>query len=152
MVARSVRSFFDEPRNASLMDRLAAAGVCTQVVDVAAASAVKPLSGSTYVITGTLDSMSRDQASDRITALGGKVAGSVSAKTHFVVAGAELSELLWKLREHGVDRGGERAAIGNLPEAARGDDRVGIALTRPHRGEHVLGDLAGDGSVTDAGQ
>ena len=102
VVARSVRSFFDEPRNASLMDRLAAAGVCTQVVDVAAAAAVKPLSGSTYVITGTLDSMSRDEAKAKLEELGAKVAGSVSKKTAAVIVGRDAGSKADKAKALGV--------------------------------------------------
>jgi DNA ligase (NAD+) len=102
VVARSVRSFFDEPRNASLMDRLAAAGVCTQVVDVSAATAVKPLSGTTYVITGTLDSMSRDDAKAKLEALGAKVAGSVSKKTTAVIVGRDAGSKADKARALGV--------------------------------------------------
>ena len=109
VVARSVRSFFDEPRNASLMDRLAAAGVCTQVVDVAAAAAPKPLSGRTYVITGTLDSMSRDDAKAQLEALGAKVAGSVSKKTDALIVGRDAGSKAEKAKALGVPQLDEAA-------------------------------------------
>jgi len=111
VVARSVRSFFDEPRNASLMDRLAAAGVCTQVIDVAAASAVKPLSGTTYVITGTLDSMSREDAKAKLEALGAKVAGSVSKKTAAVIVGRDAGSKADKAKALGVPELDEAAFL-----------------------------------------
>ena len=72
---QSVRAFLDEPANAALIDRLAAAGV--RMEDEAAADApagVQPLAGQTFVITGTLDAMSREEAAEAIERLGGKVA------------------------------------------------------------------------------
>ena len=111
VVARSVRSFFDEPRNASLMDRLATAGVCTQVVDVSATAAVKPLSGSTYVITGTLDSMSREEAKEKLEALGAKVAGSVSKKTTALIVGRDAGSKADKAQSLGVPQLDEAAFL-----------------------------------------
>jgi DNA ligase (NAD+) len=103
VVARSVRSFLDEPRNAALLDRLAAAGV--RMEDDAgddAPPAVQPLAGQTYVITGTLDAMSREAAAEAIVALGGKVSSTISRKTTGLVVGRDAGSKLDKARALGV--------------------------------------------------
>jgi DNA ligase (NAD+) len=101
VVAASVREYFDEPRNRQLVARLREAGVKT-VGRKSASGAVGPLSGKTFVLTGTLSAMSRDEAGGAIEALGGKVSGSVSRKTACVVAGADPGSKLEKARELGV--------------------------------------------------
>jgi DNA ligase (NAD+) len=101
VVARSVREFFDEPRNRTLMERLQAAGVRAESVATAAAGPT-PLEGKTFVLTGTLESMSRDDAQAAIERLGGKVAGSVSRKTSYLVVGGDAGSKLDKARELGV--------------------------------------------------
>ena len=103
VVARSVRSFFDAPGNATLMDRLAHAGV--RMEDEAPAAGRHgpgPLAGKTYVITGTLESMSREAATEALQALGAKVSGSVSKKTTGVIVGADAGSKLEKARAAGV--------------------------------------------------
>jgi DNA ligase (NAD+) len=103
VVGRSVRAFLDEPRNAELVDRLAAAGV--RMEDEASADAepaMRALTGQTFVITGTLASMSREAAAEAIEQLGGKVSGSISRKTSGLVVGAEPGSKLEKARALGV--------------------------------------------------
>jgi DNA ligase (NAD+) len=106
VVAASVRDFFDAPQNRALVDRLRAAGVNfgSETDRHAAAPAVggAPLAGKTFVLTGTLPSMSREDARAAIEARGGKVSGSVSRKTAFLVAGAEPGSKLDKARELGI--------------------------------------------------
>ncbi len=104
VLAESVRSYLDEPRNRELIDRLRAKGVNMEVpADQRAPRApAGPLTGKTYVITGTLAAMSRDDATTAIERLGGKVAGSVSRKTAAVIVGAEAGSKAEKARELGV--------------------------------------------------
>jgi DNA ligase (NAD+) len=103
VVAAHVHHFMQQPHNREVIQHLRDAGVQWPVQSRRSGSGEGPLSGKTFVLTGTLDSMSRDQASDRITALGGKVSGSVSKKTHYVVAGAEAGSKLKKAQELGVE-------------------------------------------------
>jgi DNA ligase (NAD+) len=104
VLAESVRSWFDEPRNRQLIDRLRAAGVRMEVPPEERASRGQegPLTGKTYVLTGTLQSMTRDQATAAIERLGGKVAGSVSRKTTAVIVGADAGSKAEKAGELGV--------------------------------------------------
>jgi DNA ligase (NAD+) len=101
VVARSIRAFFDEPRNRQVVTKLAAAGVNMQG-DADASAAPGALAGKTFVLTGTLVAMTREEAAAAIARLGGKVTSSVSRKTSYVVAGAEPGSKLEKARELGV--------------------------------------------------
>lgn len=100
VVAGSIRSFLDDPMNVELIEQLRAAGVTwpEHVVE----HRPKPFAGKTFVLTGTLPTLTRDEAAEKIEAAGGKVAGSVSKKTHYVVAGAEAGSKLAKAEELGV--------------------------------------------------
>src|SRR5262245_54355076 len=104
VLAESVRSWFDEPRNRELVDRLRTAGVRTEVPEEErkAAAAPRPLAGRTYVITGTLASLTREQATEALERLGAKVAGSVSKKTTGVIVGIEAGSKADKARQLGV--------------------------------------------------
>lgn len=99
-VAHSIRQFFDEPRNRELVERLRSAGL--RFTHQRKVKQGGPLDGLTFVLTGTLPNLSRDEAKARIEAAGGKVTGSVSKKTDFVVAGEEAGSKLDKARTLGV--------------------------------------------------
>ena len=103
VVAAHVHHFFQQSHNREVIDQLREQGVNWPVQKKRASENAGTLQGKTFVITGTLDSMSRDEAGDRITALGGKVSGSVSKKTSYVVVGAEPGSKLQKAQELGVD-------------------------------------------------
>ncbi|HJS46520.1 MAG TPA: NAD-dependent DNA ligase LigA [Gemmatimonadales bacterium] len=100
-IARAVAEFFGEPRNRRLLERLAAAGV-DPVESHASAAAGGPLAGTTYVLTGTLPTLARAEATARIEGAGGHVSGSVSRKTTAVVAGPDAGGKLEKARALGV--------------------------------------------------
>ena len=100
-VAHSLRTFFDQAHNREVVAQLRACGVHWEE-GAPAERAAQPLAGMTLVLTGTLPTLSRDQAKDLIEAAGGKVAGSVSKKTSYVVAGAEAGTKLDKARELGL--------------------------------------------------
>ena len=99
ITADCVLDYFSHPQNRSLCERLAAAGLLTEAT---AAPTGDKLAGLTFVLTGTLPDMSRDEASALIRAAGGKVVGSVSKKTSFVVAGEEAGSKLTKAQALGV--------------------------------------------------
>jgi DNA ligase (NAD+) len=89
VLAEAVRTWFDEPRNAALIERFHAAGVKMAGERKTAPAGPQPLAGKSYVITGTLASMSREEAQAKLEALGAKVTGSVSKKTTALIVGAE---------------------------------------------------------------
>ena len=104
VIAQSVHDWFRNPRNQALIERLRAAGLnFASATTPAAASADSPVAGKTFVLTGTLPTLKRDEAAARIEAAGGKVSGSVSKKTDYVVAGEEAGSKLKKAQELGVE-------------------------------------------------
>ncbi len=121
VVAQSLRNFFDQPHNREVVEQMRACGVTwaeKEFVHVPPskqdlnritapdmdlpALAVGPFTGKTVVLTGTLPTLSRDEAKDKLEAAGAKVAGSVSKKTDFVIAGAEAGSKLEKAIELNV--------------------------------------------------
>jgi DNA ligase (NAD+) len=122
VVARSIHTFFAQAHNREVVAQLRAAGITwTEHEPSAAADAASlPLAGKILVLTGTLPTLGRDEAKALIEAAGGKVTGSVSKKTHFVVAGEEAGSKLDKARELGIsvlDEAGLQALL-----AAPADD------------------------------
>jgi len=103
VVAASVRAFADEPHNRELLARLAAAGVNMASQLPEPTSDAGPLAGKTFVLTGTLASMTREEATAALEQLGAKVASAVSKKTSYVVAGADAGSKLEKARQLGVE-------------------------------------------------
>jgi DNA ligase (NAD+) len=104
VVAESIRSFAEEPRNRAVVAKLAAAGVNMESQQPPPGTgSAGPLAGQTFVLTGTLTAMSRDEAAAAIERLGGKVSGSVSRNTRFLVVGADAGSKLEKARALGVE-------------------------------------------------
>jgi DNA ligase (NAD+) len=113
VLAESVRSWFDEPRNRTLIDRLRRAGVNMEVPadQRAAATTPGPLTGKTYVLTGTFAAMTREQATAALERLGAKVAGSVSRKTTAVFVGTDAGTKAEKAQKLGVPMLDETALL-----------------------------------------
>jgi DNA ligase (NAD+) len=101
VVAQSIVEFFAEPHNREVVAQLLGSGMHWPEHE-AEVTEVLPLSGQTFVLTGTLGGMSREEAKEQLENLGAKVSGSVSKKTNYVVAGAEAGSKLDKARELGV--------------------------------------------------
>jgi len=108
-VAESVYQFFHEPRNQELVVRLRAARLKFEYT--AKRKKGGALEGMTFVLTGTLPNLSREEATRTIEAAGGKVSGSVSRKTSYVVAGEEAGSKLDKARSLGVKVIDERGLL-----------------------------------------
>ena len=98
-VAEAVREFFDEPRNRALIEKLREAGLTFTAEKKVTTTT---LEGLTLVLTGTLPTLTRDAAKERIEAAGGRVSGSVSKKTSYLVAGEEAGSKLEKAEQLGV--------------------------------------------------
>ena len=115
VVADHLRQFFDSPANLAVVDALREAGVHWPDLEVADETE-QPLLGQTWVVTGKLERMSRDEAKASLQTLGAKVAGSVSAKTNCLVAGPGAGSKLSKAQEHGVEIIDEAALLALLAD------------------------------------
>ena len=119
VVALSIRTFFDQEHNREVVQQLRAAGIeWAEGQGTAASTAPQPLAGLTLVLTGTLPTLGRDDAKAMIEAAGGKVAGSVSKKTSYVVAGEEAGSKLDKARTLGLTVLDEAGLLALLASAA----------------------------------
>jgi DNA ligase (NAD+) len=100
VVAKNVAAYFRDPGNAAVVDRLLANGITWPAP--APVSSDAKLAGKTFVLTGTLQALTREAAEEAIVQLGGKVSGSVSKKTHYVVVGADAGSKLKKAQQLGI--------------------------------------------------
>jgi DNA ligase (NAD+) len=117
IVAQSISDFFAEPHNREVIAALRAAGVTWPEAQARQAAMQTALSGKTFVLTGTLPNMTREDAKARIEELGGKVAGSVSKKTDYVVAGSDAGSKLAKAQELGIPLLDEAGLLALLEQA-----------------------------------
>lgn len=128
VVAESITSFFAEPRNREVIRKLVASGVHWPAVSQPAGEPGGAVAGKTFVLTGTLPTLSRDEASDKILSAGGKVSGSVSKKTAYVVAGEAAGSKLEKAQKLGVKVIGEAELLAMLGrEAESGPVQDGVS-------------------------
>lgn len=118
VVAHFVAEFFEQESNRTAVAALRAAGIHWDDIEVASPDAL-PLNGLTYVLTGTLETLSRDDAKAHLLALGAKVAGSVSAKTNCVVAGPGAGSKLAKAEELGLHVINEEGLLSLLKQHGR---------------------------------
>ena len=118
IVAESVHAFFQEPHNVGAIRALISSGFTWPETDGTERAVPLPLAGKTFVLTGTLPTLSRDDAKDMIESLGGKVSGSVSKKTDWVVAGTEAGSKLEKAESLGIAVIDEAALLALLDRTA----------------------------------
>lgn len=146
IIAKSVRAFFAEPHNRTVIEALVASGVTWPAVEPVAKSAV---AGKVFVLTGTLPTLSRDEAKDRLTAAGAKVSGSVSRKTDYVVAGAEAGSKLEKATALGITVIDEAALLSLLDapaEKTASENESQLAETEEKQAAAPSVDLPAQGS------
>jgi DNA ligase (NAD+) len=115
IVASHIVHFFQQSHNQEIITALLAEGVQWPIIEKKAAQDM-PLAGQSWVLTGTLETLTRDQAKARLLALGAKVSGSVSAKTHCVVAGASAGSKLSKAEALGIEVRDEPALLALLEQ------------------------------------
>ncbi|MFC0268046.1 NAD-dependent DNA ligase LigA [Kushneria aurantia] len=119
VVAEHIHTFFAQPHNRETIEALIAVGVSWEEVEIE--DRPQPLTGQSWVLTGTMEAMTRDQAKARLAALGAKVTGSVSKKTHAVVAGEAAGSKLEKAQQLGVEVLAEAAFIARLERLEQGE-------------------------------
>ena len=119
IIAQSIVQWHGEDRNRKLLDRLRAAGLNFNSELYKPKAATGPLAGRTFVLTGTLPNLKREEATAKIEAAGGKVSSSVSKKTDFVVAGEEAGSKLEKARKLGLEIIGEAEPLEDAELSAR---------------------------------
>jgi DNA ligase (NAD+) len=119
-VSESVVMFFAQPHNREVIEKLRAAGLNFGTEEAVAPAGALPLEGLTFVLTGALSSMTRDEATEAIEALGGRVSSSVSKKTDFVVVGEDPGSKYDRARELGVRTIGEQEFLALLERARSG--------------------------------
>ena len=119
VMAESVHTFLATPSNRALLDRLRARGVTTTARETGGSADARRLRGRTFVLTGTLEGMTRDEATAAIERLGGRVASSVSKKTSAVVAGRDSGRKLAKAEALGVETLDEEAFLQLIMGATR---------------------------------
>jgi DNA ligase (NAD+) len=121
IVALSLRTFFDQAHNREVVEQLRACGVIWTEGEPSPA-ALLALSGKTFVITGTLPTLGREELKEKLEAAGAKVAGSVSKKTHYLVAGSDAGSKLDKARELDIPILDEAGALALLIDTTAGGD------------------------------
>jgi DNA ligase (NAD+) len=120
IVALSLRTFFDQPHNREVVEQLRASGI-SWTEGEPSPLAMLVLTGKTFVITGTLPKLGREELKEMLEAAGAKVAGSVSKKTHYLVAGSDAGSKLDKARELSIpiiDEAGVLALLNDTPKDA----------------------------------
>jgi DNA ligase (NAD+) len=103
VVAGNIRHFFDQENNRDIVEKILLQGVNWPQQDATQQQQVQTLEGKTYVITGTLEGLSRDQAARLLKACGARVSGSVSAKTTAVISGDKPGSKVARAEELGVE-------------------------------------------------
>jgi DNA ligase (NAD+) len=126
IVALSLRTFFDQTHNREVVEQLRACGI-TWTEGEPSPQSLLALSGKTFVITGTLPNLGRDELKEMLEAAGAKVAGSVSKKTHYLVAGSDAGSKLDKARELDVpilDEAGVLAMLKDMPSKSEAGEQA----------------------------
>ncbi len=114
IVAAHIYTFFRQPQNKDIIEKLVKAGIHWPAIEVTEDK--QPLKGKTFVLTGALESMTRDEAKEKLLALGAKVSGSVSKKTDYVIVGADPGSKAEKAKKLGVSMLNEKSFLRMLKE------------------------------------